>query len=112
VPFVAQAQSRGPQGLESVDAGRPVADSTAQHLDGVHRPVQQQVFLAREVFEHRHARHPGLAGDLGHRHRVESTVEEQPGRYRRDAGACLRPTPGIGPGHPAPSVGSTYYLCH
>jgi len=58
----------------------PVAKRAQQLLlEGLH-PAKDEVFLGREVVEHRRLGDLRLPGDLGDRHLVEAPLREQPPR--------------------------------
>ena len=61
-------------------AGVAPPQRVAQHLAALLVAIEEQVLLAGEVVEHRHA--PDVRGfrDLVHRHGVEAALEEQPRR--------------------------------
>ena len=102
-----EAEGHIAQGGHHVDAGSPVAHRPAQQLDGVHRAVEVEVLLAREVVEHGHARHPGHPRNFGDRDRVEPAIEEQPRGDLGDPRPRLRAAPLSGPGHSAPHASTT-----
>jgi hypothetical protein len=85
-PGFHQGASEGGQGRLP---GRPLADGLDQLGPERLQPVEEQVFLGREVVEHRRHRDLGLAGDLGHRDPLEAAVGEQPPGRVGDQLACL-----------------------
>jgi hypothetical protein len=73
----ARGQHGAPEGGQDRLAYRPRADRLDQPGAEGLEPEEEEVFLVREVVEHRGGGDLGLAGDLGHRHPVEAPVGEQ-----------------------------------
>jgi hypothetical protein len=101
---VEEAGTHIPQGRQRVDARCAVADGRAQQVGRVGRAVHEEVLLAREVVEDRHARDAGLARDLGDGDGFVPALEEQPVRDLQDACARLRAAALAGSGHPSRSL--------
>ena len=57
--------------------GGALAQRVTQQFASLFLAVEEHVFLAREVVEHRHASHIGGRRDVVHRHLVEAVHEEQ-----------------------------------
>ena len=66
-----------PQSIDRRGAGRARSDRVERQIVPLLFAVEEHVFLAREMVEHRHTPDVGRVGDLVDRHMVEAARHEQ-----------------------------------
>ncbi|GAA3076829.1 hypothetical protein GCM10020000_72890 [Streptomyces olivoverticillatus] len=85
MPLVQQPQERAPHCVHGRLVRLALADRADEELHRLGDPVEEEVFLAREVVEDGHRRDLGGPGDLGDGDVVEAPLDEQLRGRVRDA---------------------------